>query len=329
MVSSFILLFNPLITETSPGNNLYLIGLLCLFYFAVAVYQVPYLAWLPELAPQDQQKLTLSSWLAISGLIGTIFGAVGTPWMSARYGFAVMTGVVGFISLASLLLPLLAPERATQKTQPVPLLKALKASWRNSSFRSYVMGVSAGCTAMSILAVCPPFFAIALLHRDISFGALISALVLGGSAFGMMIVSFMARRFGKKRTFQLSMLWTGIGLMLLVFASIWLGPSLVLWMTLIPLSSVGLGCFAALPNAMMPDIIDHDLELGKSAQALYFGSRGLFKELSIGFGTLIVGLLLSLGNTAANPLGVQLSLAAAGGFIFLSAACWMIYPISK
>lgn len=329
LVGTFILLLNPLINETTQGNSLYLISLLSLFCLAMAIYQVPYLAWLPELAPQENQKIALSSWLAVASLFGTIGGGVGTPWLSARYGFAVMTAIISLLSFVMLLLPLLTPELTAQKAERLPLLVVLRASWQNISFRSYVMGISAAWVAMSILAVCPPFFAIALLHKDIGFGALVTALVMGGSACGMMMTRPLVKRIGKKRTFQLAMLWSGAGLVLLAIVSVLVGPSLLLWLLLIPLSSLGLGCFMVLPNAMLPDVIEQDVKLGQSAQAVYFGSRGLFRELSVGLGILLVGLLLSLGNTAANPLGAQLSLVAAGVFIFISAGCWMVYPISK
>lgn len=329
MVGSFILLFNPLVDETTSGNSVYLVGLLSVFCLAMAIYQVPYLAWLPELAPQDTQKVTLSSWLAIASLVGTLGGGVGTPWISARYGFSVMTLAISLLGMMALLLPLLTPEPAVQKVERLPLLTALRASWQNVSFRPYVMGISAAWVAMSILAVCPPFFAIALLHKDIGFGALITALVMGGSACGMLLTRPLVQRLGKKLTFQLAMMWSGVGLVLLAIASALVGPSLALWLLLIPLSSLGLGCFMVLPNAMLPDVIEQDGTLGKSAQAVYFGSRGLFRELSVGVGILLVGLLLSLGNTAANPLGAQLSLLAAGAFIFVSAGFWKVYPISK
>lgn len=329
MVSSFILLFNPLIDATTSGNSVYLVGLLSLFCLAMAIYQVPYLAWLPELAPQDNQKVVLASWLAIASLMGTIGGGVGTPWLSAHYGFSTMTMVISVCSVVALLLPLLTPEPARQKPERLPLLTVLRMSWQNVSFRSYVMGISAAWVAMSILAVCPPFLAISLLHKDIGFGALITALVMAGSAGGMILTRPLVERLGKKRTFQIAMMWSSIGLVSLAIASVFIGPFLPLWLLLIPVCSLGLGCFMVLPNAMLPDVIEQDVKLGKSAQAVYFGSRGLFRELSVGLGILIVGVLLSLGNTAANPLGAQLSLVTAGVFVFISAGFWTIYPISK
>ncbi len=329
MVVSFVLLFNPLISETTRGSSLYLLSLLSLFYLAMALYQVPYLAWLPELAPKDDQRVILSSWLAVATLMGGIFGGIGTPWLIARYGFAVMTAVFGVFSIVVLLLPLLTPESTVKQTERLPLLTVLKASWQNVSFRSYVMGISLAWASMSILTVCPPFFAIALLHKDIGFGALITALVMAGNACGMMMTQSLVNCFGKRRTFQFAMLWSGVGLLLLAATTVWVGPSLTLWLLLVPLSSLGLGCFMVLPNAMLPDVIEQDLKLGESAQAAYFGSRGLFRELSIGLGTLLVGLLLSYGNTAADPLGVQLAIVAAAVCVFMSAGFWIIYPIAK
>ncbi|MEM9220517.1 MAG: MFS transporter [Cyanobacteria bacterium P01_F01_bin.150] len=184
LVMSFVLLFNPLVTETSEGNNVYLIGLLCLFYLASALYQVPFLAWLSELAPLPQQRVMLSSWLAIGSLVGAVFGAAATPWIIGRYGFETMTLLVATISLGTLLLPLLNDERPTETSlqkRRLPLLRTLKMGWQNPTFRAYVLGISSAWVTMAILAACPTFVAIALLHRGVGFSALINALVFGGA----------------------------------------------------------------------------------------------------------------------------------------------------
>lgn len=330
MVGSFILLFNPFITETSRGNSFYLIGLLCIFYLSFSLYQVPYLAWLPELASQDHQRVVLSSWLAIFSLVGTVLGGAGTPWLSANYGFAIMTLIIGLISGGALLLPLLAPEQATKQTQRMSLTFVLKSSWQNASFRPYVLGISSAWVSMAILSVCPPFFAIALFHQDIGFGGLVTVLIMGGAALGIGGVKPLVMRVGKKRAFQFAMLWSGIGMLLMAVVPIWLGKSfLPLYIILLPVGSLGLGGFFVLPNIMMPDVVDRDPRVGKSAQAVYFGSRGLFVELSMGVGILISGLLLSLGKTAAQPFGVQLSLVAGGVFAFASASLLTAYPVAK
>lgn len=329
MIASFVLLFYPIVTPESPGNGIYLLSLLGIFYVAFSLYKVPYLAWLPELAPQDRQRVALSGWLAVSSLVGTIGGGAGSLWLSARYGFGVMTAAIGSVGFVTLLLPLLAPESASKRSEQLPLLLAIRSSWHNLAFRSYVLSISAGWIVMTILSVCATFFTVALLDRDVGFTALVNILVLGGAAGGMVGVAPIAKRLGKKRTFQLSMLWSGGGLLLLSAVQVWIGPSLLLWLILLPLGSLGLAGFLVLPNAMLPDVVERDRQLGRSAQAIYFGSRGLFVELSTGIGALIVGLLLSFGKSAAQPLGVLLSLIAAGLFALLSAGFLTKYPIGK
>ncbi|NEQ43499.1 MAG: MFS transporter [Leptolyngbya sp. SIOISBB] len=331
MVASFALLFNPLITESSEGKNLYLISLISLFYLAFSLYQVTYLAWLPELASQDTQRLTLSGWLAIASLLGIILGGAGTPWLVENYGFTPMTIIIGLVSLGTLLLPLLVSETVDRQPRPnLSLFVALKASWENPSFRPYVLAVSSAWVSMSILSVSPTFFAIALFHQDIGFGGLVTLLILGGAAIGMLGIKPLVKKFGKKKALQLSMIWLGIGTMLLSVIPIWLGKSfLPLYLVLMPIGCMGLGGFFILPNAMISDVIACDVKLDHSAQAIYFGGRGLFMELSIGLGVLLAGWLLSLGKTATQPLGVQLSLVAAGFFAFASAKLLVAYPIAK
>lgn len=329
IVISFALLFNPVMTARTEGKSLYLLMLLCIFHLAFSLYQVPYLAWLPELAKQDSQRIKLSKWLAITSLVGTAGGGATAPWLIEAYGFEGMTLVVAIIGLVTMLLPLMAPEPAEKHSRPPALLLSLQKSWQNDAFRPYVWSNSAAWIAVTILSICPPFVAIALLNQTVGFSGLLNLLVLIGSAVGMGALTPLLRRFGKKETLQLSMLWSGVGLLLLSLSSFWLSASVTLWLFLLPLGSLGLAGFFVLPNAMLPDIVEKDLHLGKSALAVYFGARGLFVEASVGVGALIAGLLLSLGRTAAQPLGIQLSVAVAGAFALASAGFLAAYPISK
>ncbi|NJM97326.1 MAG: MFS transporter [Phormidesmis sp. RL_2_1] len=329
MAISFVLLFKPVITPETTGNSLYLLALLCVFHLAFSLYQVPYLAWLPELATQNQQRVMLAKWLAITSLLGTAAGGAGAPWLIEQYDFGGMTAIVALVSVVTLLLPLMAPEHVAPMSHPPALLVSLQKSWQNVAFRPYVLSVSAAWIATTILGICPPFFAIALLRQNIGFSAWLNLLVLAGAAAGMIGIKPLVKRFGKRKVLQISMVWSGVGLLLLTLASWWIGDSVALWMVLLPVGSVGLAGFFVLPNAMMPDVVEYDLDLGKSAQAVYFGSRGLFVEVSVGLGALIVGLLLSLGRTVDQPLGVQLSLAAAGVFSLVSAGLLSAYPMDK
>lgn len=331
LAASFILLFTPPQTINGRVTLFYLVILLSLFYLAFAAYQVPYLAWLSTLAPNAEQKVTLSTWLAAAGLTGSAIGAVGAPWLSQKYGFygmALMLGSVGFVSL---LLPLRVPEqlRPSHDHHP-PFWQSLRLGWHNSAFRIYIAGIAAAWIAVSIVSVCPTFLAVALLHRDVSFGGVINGVILGGTVIGFIPVSLLARHWGKGQTFQRSMIWLGCGLVTISVMPFFVGTTLPPWLALLLIGNLGAASFFILPNAMLPDVISHGAkDQGIGQEAIYFGTRGLLVEISIGFGSLLAGLILALGKTSEQPWGVQLAFPIAGIFALAAAGAFIFYPIER
>jgi glycoside/pentoside/hexuronide:cation symporter, GPH family len=322
---SFLLLFMP---PTGSSSFLYLVLLLGLFYLAFAIYQVPYLAWLPALAQKPEQRVLLSTAIAVSSLLGTLIGGVSAPWLTDRYSFTEMAVAIGAASFLPLLLPLAVPEDAIIAAQtPFSLWKDLRWSQFNPAFKAYSAGLAAAWIAVTILSVCPTFLAVALLHQSTRFGGVIIAIVLTSAVVGFAIVIPLTRRWGKKQLLQRSMLWSGCGLLVLAALPLVSGTALLPWLTLLALSSLGLAGFFILPNAMLPDVIDQSEATQSNREAIYFGARGLLVELSVGMGALLTGVLLTLGKTAAQPLGVQLALAAAGLFTLISAWAFRQYPI--
>ena len=183
---------------------------------------------------------------------------------------------------------------------------------------------------VSISSVCSTFLAVALLNKDISFGSVVNALILGGTVSGFGLVVPLARRWGKSYTFQLSMVWLGSGLLAVAIWPFLVGSSLLPWLALLALSNLGAASFLILPNAMLPDVIDRDRkQFGLRREAIYFGARGLLVEASVGIGSLLAGALLMLGKTPAQPWGVQIAFPVAGLFALGAAGAFAFYPIKK
>lgn len=332
LVASYIFLFNPSVSETKWNNLVYLIVLLCLFSLAFAVYQVSYLAWMPTLAQTAKARVNLSSLVAIFGFLGALIGGMGGPWLTQKYNFEGMAGIFGSISFVALLLPLAVREELIpSKSEEHPAFwKSLQSVVQNPYFRSYMLSFTLSRIAVSILLVCPTFLAVALLNREIVFGAVINGIVLGSALVGFTLVIPLAKSWGKKRTFQWTIAWWGCGLLAVGIWPNLVGTALIPWMLLLIFSNLGLASLFVLPNAMLADMIDKDKkQFGVRREAFYFGVRGLLQQTSQGIGVLFAGMVLTLGKTPANPLGVQLAFPAAGLFALLAAWTFSFYPIAE
>lgn len=337
MIASFFLLLTPSLNSGRVENTVYLIALLCLLNLAIAVYQVSYLAWLPSLTQTAEQRVTLSSLMAVCAMLGASIGGIGSPLLVDRYGFPGMALILGTIGFIALSMPLIVPEETvpakiefSHKIETPTFWKSLRSALQNKSFRSYVAGFSSAGIAMSIVAACPAFLAVALLGKDVSFGTVVNGIILGSGVIGFVVVIPLARRWGKRRAFQWAMAWLGCGLLAVGIFPLLVGQALAPWLLLLLLSNLGSSSFFILPNAMLPDVIDRDeRNFGVRREAIFFGTRGLLQNVSQGMGVFLAGILLMLGKTSAQPWGVQLAFPVAGLFALAAAWAFVFYPIEE
>lgn len=332
MVISFFLLLTPPLDYSEMANLVYLSILLCLLSFAIAIYQVSYLAWLPSLTQTPQQRVTLSSLMAISGMLGASIGGIGSPLLVDRYGFSEMAIILGTISFITLSTPLAIAEKTfvSTKIESPAFGKSLRSALQDRSFRSYVAGFSSAGIAMSIVSACPAFLAVALLGKDVSFGTVVNGIILGSGIIGFAVVIPLAKRWGKRRAFQWAMAWLGCGLLIIGILPLLVGQALTPWLLLLLLTNLGSSSFFILPNAMLPDVIDRDEQnFGVRREAIFFGTRGFIQNASQGIGVFLAGIILMLGKTPAQPWGVQLAFPIAGFFALAAAWAFVFYPIEE
>ena len=332
MVVSFCLLLIPPINHSPLGNIVYLTTLLCCLSLAIAVYQVSYLAWLPSLTQTPQQRVNLSSLMAICGMLGASIGGIGSPLLVDKYGFSGMAIILGAISIITLSMPLVVTEENSlpTKNKSPTFGKSLQSALQNQSFRSYAAGFSSAGIAMSIVSACPAFLAVALLGKEVSFGTVVNGIILGSGIIGFAIVIPLAKRWGKRRAFQWAMAWLGCGLLIVGILPLLVGQALTPWLLLLLVSNLGSSSFFILPNAMLPDVIDRDEQkFGVRREAIFFGTRGFLQNMSQGIGVFLAGIILTLGKTAAQPLGVQLVFPVAGFFALAAAWAFVFYPIEE
>ena len=329
LVICFILLFVPPQNQSSISTLIYLITTLVLFYLALACYQIPYLAWLPTLASTKDAQVSLATLMAVASMIGTAISGTATPLLTQQYGFKFMCIMVGTVGFTTLSLPLAIEEKFTTLPQTqLSFRKSLQFACQNRTFISYLVGLTSAWISISIVSVIPTFIAVALLQRNIGFGSVINVVALLGIICGFSLVTPMVNLWGKKATFQLSMVWLASGLLILSIYSIVFEQTLP-WLSLLFITYIGLASFFVLPNAMLPDVIARDRSLPESkGEAIYFGTRGLIVEIGIGLGFCIASILLMLGKTVEQPYGVIAALLTAIIFALLSAWTFNFYPKS-
>ena len=166
------LLFVPVVPERSGWNIAWLALMQTLFYLFLTVYCTPYFALIPELGHTAQERLNLSTWIAITFALGTIVGssapAIGGLFgLDALLGLQVGVGVVCVLAAVCMAVPVLAiSERRYCAAEPSaePFWSSLKACARNKYFRPYCAADFAFFFANSLIATGMPYYLTVLLR---------------------------------------------------------------------------------------------------------------------------------------------------------------------
>jgi len=82
---------------------------------------------------------------------------------------------------------------------------------------------------------------------------------------------------------------------------------------MIALVGIPMSAVQAFPNALMADIIDYDaLRTGMRREAIYYGTQNLVEKTVSSLAPMMLAVLLLLGGTTDNPLGIRLAGPVAG-----------------
>ncbi|MEC4818265.1 MAG: MFS transporter [Scytonema sp. PMC 1069.18] len=331
MLAGFVLVFTPPIPYANHWNAIYLTATLILFFASFSAYMTPYLALIAEIARTQQERVKLTTLIAMFNLLGNAVGLIAAPWLVQQFGFLNMALILVTIGFVALGLPLGIQEDPNLPIpKQIPIWKSLQIAAKNSAFRPFVANQIQMWITINIIYLSTNYLVIALLQQQLGFGTVVNGATLTGAIFGFIPANLLTKRCGKKVTLRFYLVALGFNLLALGIWPLWFREALWLCLMLLILFGATLSALFILPNAILADIIDEDTkQTGAQRGAIYFGIQAMVITVSSGVASLIVGAILMLGKTSIQPLGVQFVYAVAGLFAF--GASWTLnyYPIQK
>lgn len=329
--------------ESQWLSFLYYATMYCLLSIASTICSVPYLALIPEMATDYDDRSSLNTYRAVGASMG-IFLAIGMRQVAVAFG----DGVEGWALAAS----------AYGAALTVPWFFAWKVSFERPDFRRE--GVAAPPLVPSLLS--------ALRHK--TFARLVSFYICGRLAMdlvGAMMLLYFTWWIGRTGEFEIAMLifllaavgglpfWLGVSRRVdkrtafLAGSLVWAGAQLCLffiqpewspWIGYVGILVAGFG-FAAVdmvPWSMIGDVVDEDdLATGERREGLY---NGLFMFLRKLAGATAVFLAMAMLDWAGfhegaeQGEGVKLTIRVLTSFVpaaMLLLGVWIAigYPLSR
>lgn len=344
----FFLMWVPPVNliSSQTGMYVYLCVLMAAFWFLFTVVLCPYLALLPEIATDTQDRVNLAVYQSVFLMAssGIIMGA--SPVLKDKLGFPAMGAVFALLALVSVYAPVFAVReryRPSEDKQDYGLLKSLLWSYSNGPFMIYLTSSVFAQLGFNIIIGSLAVIVTVILKKSDSF----MAVILGGSglfaAITFMFMNRLCTRFDKRRVYLFGMLSQALLLPLIwvfgqheVAVRIPVGQGLVLSETAIAflvfsLTGFSIAAIMVLPMPILSDVIDLDeLRTGERREAMYFGAQGFLQKLGAGLSGIIMTQLFSrYGYSREQHLGVDL-LGPVGGFLVLIGfAIFMFYPLTE
>ncbi len=328
----FVALFYPPVAGSSVINAVYLTLMIGLYFFLFTVYVCPYLALLPELARTNRDRVDLATLRAVFSLLGVAIALVGSGLLIAFLGFKGMIWSLGLLGLLFMYLPAFIKEKDYAQSLPATLglTQAVMTTFKNRAFRIYLVGNATFWFGFNIITLGLPFYVTVLLGLQEEQTSIFFAVTFGMAVLTFPIINILAKKMGPKIVMVISMF---LFVMVLPFFYFLGGSYLGLspfnfGLLIMGIAGVPLASLFVLPDAIVASITDVEETLsGQRREAMYFGAQGFVLKIVMGLSSFITGVLMQFfGETAASPLGIQLTGPVAAVFILLGGLAFMRYP---
>jgi glycoside/pentoside/hexuronide:cation symporter, GPH family len=329
---SFLLFTPP--TSSGAATAAYLFIVLELYYLASTLSGGPYEALLPEIARTSPERVSVQ-WMKIYfGAAGAGLGLVASGLVVDRYGYAAMAALVALVALTFRYVGLAgvwswALESRTPAT--IGLRDALRSTIANRQFLYFLPAFALFQLAFQVLIGLLPFLVgvVLVTEREGTWVAALSAVAIGTMVLTIPLAWRLGARTSKRHAYRAFLLAAVVLFPLVAFAGFlpWIAPEaqLLLAAMVVGLPIAGNYLF---PAPLTADIVDYDsLRTGLRREATYFGAQNFVEKTTSALAPLILGLLLELGRTAEDPLGVRLAGPVAGLIVLVALLSFRRYDL--
>jgi sugar (glycoside-pentoside-hexuronide) transporter len=292
----------------------YYAGAYVVYSLTSTMLSVPYIAILPEMVADYQERTSVNSYRAGLSVAGTLVAATAMRPLSEAFG----GGGSGFFWAACTLGAWLAlpwigvfavtrerPERGERS--PEGFFQSLLALLRHRSYRILSGLYIAGRIAMDLVAMMIIYFVSYWLRRPDDFELILGTMMVC-SVLSLPVWLHVSRGRDKRTIFIAGcLIWLAVQPVMLWITPEW--PRLAI-VGIAIVTAVGYAAADMLPWSMLPDVIDEDeYRTGERREGLYAGSFTFFRKIGGAVGVGIAGLVLDasgfVGGAEQSPEAVQ------------------------
>jgi GPH family glycoside/pentoside/hexuronide:cation symporter len=335
---------------TPPINDplictIYLIIMLVLYETFVTMVITLWFALYPELTLDQNERLAISRFKEIFGVIGLILGLAIAPLIAGSFsdpmlGFSLMGLILGIITALTMLPTLLfikeRKEYQTTKENKIGFLKSMKISLKSKSFVCFILVQFLLQLSYSVVLSGLPLFFEGVLGMGSSEWAIQMLLIFCVVIPGLYVWIKIAEKKGTRYALFISMLC-----FCFTFPLVFLVYSPTTMLIVLLIAGFGLGGLMLFPTVLLSDVIDEDhTKTNERREGIFNGVSGVIVKSSNAISWLVLGIVLTIfqinrenvSPSTITPLG-ELGLRILIGiipiiFIVLGMFFLYLYPLT-
>ncbi len=326
-----ILIWTPPSATSYAVNAVYFLVIILIYHTSFSLVGIPYDASLPEMAPETHDRLKLSYWKGLLGIVGVLIGSLVAAPLFETIGPVWMGVAVGVVAVITIYITLLGLKETTRPIgDTMSAIEGFKVTFRNKQFLILFGSTLLVHIAYQMVLANFPYFVTLVLRQtegDVGIyqGVMIIFIALTGPVW-----TWLNKKYNQRILLKASMLLMVVFFIFGFFVGTISGVSIAVQTYIfVALLGAALGGYLILIYAMMGNVVDYDeLITNRRREAIYYGTFSFAIGLGTSVGTLILPMLLeNFGYTQANPLGVRLAFPVMSVFVLLGLLVFLKYRI--
>ncbi len=264
---------------------------------------VPYNTLTPEIAPDYDERTTLTGFRMFFNLLASLATAVAAPMIVKGAVLAGTTLQQGYVTVAALFgglaaIPFLLifavvrerPRDPTEVQEPASFRETVTAAWQNIPFRFATGIYMLNWITFDLVALMLPFFllywvaqgdlaaSVSIFGDKIVLDSVVLGLLLITAVVALPLWTWLSHRFSKRSAYIIAMsFWAVVQMLILAVRPGQVGFILVLAV----LAGMSVSSAHVLPDAIFPDVLEWDeLRTRRRREGIYYGMKNFVRKMA-------------------------------------------------
>lgn len=318
-----VLLFSPPAHAHGMMAGLYFFAVLELFFLFNSLVSVPYEALLPEIAWTSEDRVTITSWRVLFGVVGAGVGLIGSGILISSVGYRAMAVTLALLALATRYIGVAGVwKRARRDSPEVPptLTETLRLTAQNRYFLVFMLSFVLFSTGLSMVIGLLPFYVTAVLGETETgiWSGLLTAVGISAMALSIPVFARMARRGSQEQAYLRAMFCAALAFPVLFVAGSLPNVSKEIQalaaMVIVGAPLAGVYLF---PGPIIAELCDlESRDHGLRREGMFFSTQAFTDKVVEAFAPLLLGFVLMLGHSPGHVWGIRLVGPVAGLLVF-------------